>query len=291
MEDWGQLMLERLPDKAVGGRYKAIFTGSGTAAAGTQYLEQNTGFVFILESEVLAAGEGIIQSVGNDGESVLSPGTELFSQQNTGLDQLITISEVLTYPEDSESAEDYQADILERFRITPHGGSKGDYILWAKTITGINKAFPYTWPHTASVYLMQSRTVGNPTGAATGTQIAAVEAKYISEDVMASGEIRVETVQNRVYDITVEGLTDMSKAALVLPALKEYFYAKFPFISGVDNENTRTDRVTKAEILQTIYNAVFPASFSDAIIEVSGSQINDEYLPEGTIGSPEVDFD
>ena len=291
IEDWGFLYLQRYPNAAIGGRYKAIFTGTGTAAAGVQYIEQNTGFVFILEAEVSGAGEGIVQSVGNDGETLLNIDTELFAQQTTGLDQIIKISEILTYPQDSETVADYLAAVLEAIRITPHGGAKGDYIRWAKEITGIYKVFPYTRIDSGSIYLMQLRTDDNLTGAVTADQIAAVEAKYLTEDVMASGEIEVLNVLNRIYNITVEGLTDPTKESAVEDALKGYFDAKFPFISGVDNENTRTDRVTKAEIGNVIYQAVFPASFSDVLIEVAGNPVNDEYLPSGTIGTAEVDFD
>lgn len=291
LEDWGYLYLERYPDKAVGGRYSATFTGTGGASAGTQYVEQDTGFVYILESDVVAAGEGIVQSVGNDGETLLNIGAELFSQQNTELDDVITISEILTYPEDSETTENYRTDVVERVRITPHGGSKGDYILWSKKIDGIYKAFPYTTVNKASVYLMQLRTDDNLTGVATTTQIEDVETALDSVDVMASGEIEVLSVVNRIYDIEIQGLTDTTKQSDAEEGLKDYFDAKFPFISGIDNENTRTDRVTKAEILQSIYTAIFPASFSDATIEVNGVEINDEYLPDGTIGTAAVTYD
>lgn len=288
LEDWGNLFIERLPNQATGGRYKATFTGSGTAAAGTQYLEQDSGFVFILESEVSGAGEGIIQSVGNEGETLINVGTELFAQQNTGLDETITISEILTYPQDEETTEDYRADVVEAVRITPHGGAKGDYILWAKEADDIYKVFPYTEIDKGYLYLMQLRTDDNPTGEATLQNIEDVEDILVEKDIMASGEIIVQSVIVRTYDITVSGLTDSSKEDLIQPALDAYFEAKFPFISGTDDENTRTDRVTKAEILKTIYDAVFPASISDATIEVDGSEVNDEYLPQGNIGEAEV---
>ena len=291
LEDFGNLYLEREPDKAVGGRYSATFTGIGGAPAGTQYVQQDTGFVFILESNVAAAGEGIIQSVGNDGETLLNIGIELFSQQTTELDEIITISEILTYPQDSETTENYRDEVVERVRVTPHGGSKGDYVRWLKEVDGIYKVFPYTLVNIASNYLMQLRTDANPTGAATTTQIESAYTALDVQDVMASGDIEVLSIVNRIYNIEIQGLTNTAKQAVAIAALKDYFDAKFPFISGIDNENTRTDRVTKAEILQTVYTAIFPDSLADCYIEVHGVEVNDEYLPNGTIGTAEVTFD
>ena len=94
-------------------------TVGGVERAVTQYINQETGFVYILETDVLTAGEGTIQSVGNDGETVLSVGTELYAQQNTGLDDIITISSILTYPEAEETTESYRSDVVDAFRVTP----------------------------------------------------------------------------------------------------------------------------------------------------------------------------
>jgi hypothetical protein len=290
LEDWGNLMLERLPDPAVGGRYKATFTGTGTAAAGTQYINQDTGFVYILESNVSAAGDGIINSVGNEGESVLNVGDELYAQQNTGLDEIITINEILTYPEDEETTENYRNDVVEAFRITPHGGAKGDYILWAKEVSGVFKAFPYNSVNSAKLYIMMLRTDDNPDGTPTLDMIEAVEEKLVEKDVMASGEIIVESVTARTYAIEIQDLSDDLKKDAAEEALEDYFNAKYPYISGIDNENLRTDRITKAEILKEVYDAVFPASVSDVVITAGGSAVTDEYLPEGTIAKPEVTF-
>lgn len=291
LEEWGNLFMNRLPHSATGGRYKAIFTGTGTALAGIQYLEQNTGYIFILESDVLAAGEGIIQSVGNEGESVLSVGTELFAQQNTELDNIITISEILTYPEDEETSEEYRDDLIESVRITPHGGAKGDYILWSKEVDGVDKVFPYTKPNTAKIYIASERTDSNPDGEATLELIEDVEENLIDKDVMASGEIEVLSIAVKTYGIEIQGLTDELLEQDIIDAIDEYFRGKVPFVSAIDDEDLRLDRITKAEILKVAYDAVFPESISDVVITSGGSPVTDEYLPEGTYGKAEVTFD
>lgn len=291
LEDWGYLKLNRLPDKPVGGRYSATFTGTGTASAGTQYINQETGFVYILESDVLTAGEGTIQSVGNDGETVLSAGTELYAQQNTGLDDIITISSILTYPEDEETTESYRADVVDAFRVTPRGGAVGDYRIWSLEISGVFKAFPYTLvPTEGIVYIMAPRTDINPYGTVTLAKKNEVLAYLKNKEPMTTGEVFVFGMNLPEYAVEVVGLSDVTKQSLVLPALKEYFADKYPFIDGIDNEDLRTDRVTKVDIFKAVYDAVYPAGITDVIIKRSGLTITDEYLPMGSIGVPSVTF-
>jgi hypothetical protein len=117
-----------------------------------------------------------------------------------------------------------------------------------------------------------------------------IEDLLITKDVMASGEISVLPVVVRTYAIEIQGLSDEEKESDAETALKDYFDEKYPFISGIDNENLRTDRVTKADILKTVYDAIYPASVTDVVITAGGSPVIDEYLPEGTIGEAEVTF-
>jgi uncharacterized phage protein gp47/JayE len=258
------------------------------------YIDDVTGFVYLLQSAVVCTGTGIgtVKSVGNGVETVKYPGTVLYAERKTtGIEDEVTITAIVEAPEPEEDKEEYREKIVESFSTTPRGGAVGDYRVWSQEVAGIFRAFPYTLiPTEAIVYAMAARTDLDPYGIIDNAKKAEVLAYLKSKEPMTTGELYVFAMNLPQYDVDVVTLSDITKQSLVLPALQEYFSKKYPFIDGVDNEDLRTDRVTKADIFKVVYDAVYPAGVADVIVKRSGVVVTDEFLPTGSLGIPAVTF-
>ena len=294
LENWGKIKILRDPDPAVPGEYTITITGTGTVPAGTQYVDDLTGFVYLLQAEVICVvtAVGTVKSVGNAAETTKYPGTVLYSQTTIpGIDSEAVIAAIVTAPEPAEDSEDYREKTVESFSTTPRGGAAGDYRVWGLEVEGVFKVFPYTFiPTEGIVYIMAPRTDANPYGTADNALKAAVLNYLKLKEPMTTGELYVLSVKNPEYVVEVIGLSDVLKQPLVLPALQTYFSKKYPYIDGVDNEDLRTDRVTKADIFKVVYDAVYPAGVADITVTRSALEITDEFLPMGAIGVPSVTF-
>ena len=56
---------------------------------------------------------------------------------------------------DVEDIEEWRSRVLERYYWTPQGGADGDYIIWAKEVAGITRAWTYRhWMGTGTVGVM-----------------------------------------------------------------------------------------------------------------------------------------
>ncbi|MXC98354.1 baseplate J/gp47 family protein, partial [Escherichia coli] len=64
------------------------------------------------------------------------------------------VPDTLTGGFDTEDLETWRARVIERYYWTPQGGADGDYVVWAKEVPGITRAWTYrhwTGPATAGV--------------------------------------------------------------------------------------------------------------------------------------------
>ena len=295
LENWGRVKLRRDPFPAVPGEYEIEITGTGTIPAGTAYVDDVTEFVYLLIEDVVVDGTatGTVRSVGEGVELVKEIGTTLFTQQRVlGVEDEVTITAILTEPEPAETPEEYLEKILQSFATTPRGGAKGDYIVWGLEVAGTFRIYPYTGvtPNIGNIYVQSNRTEGNPNGIPDEDIVNAVFDYLEVREPMTTGELNVYPINIREYEIEVSGLTDPAKEDLVQPALEEFFRAKFPFISGIDDIDLRTDRITKAEIMKTVFDAVRPAGIADVTVRKSALVITDDTLEQGTIGIPVVSF-
>ncbi|HEN3355868.1 TPA: baseplate J/gp47 family protein, partial [Yersinia enterocolitica] len=56
---------------------------------------------------------------------------------------------------DVEPVDEWRARIIERWYYTPQGGADGDYIIWAKEVPGVTRAWTYRhWMGTGTVGVM-----------------------------------------------------------------------------------------------------------------------------------------
>lgn len=295
LENWGVVKIARQPYPATPGQYTITITGTGTVTAGTQYIDDVTEFVYVLQADVVCAGTGTgtVKAVGEGSETVLAVGSSLFAQQKfDGIEDEVIVATVAVEPVNAEDFEDYRDVIVGSFRTTPRGGAIGDYIVWALEVEGVFKVFPYvsSVPTEGLVYIQAPQTTLNPTGVADITLLTAVKAYLATKEPMTTGETYVYSVIERNYDINVIGLNDSAKEPAVETALEAYFASKYPFIDGVDDETLRTDRVTLADIYSVVYGAIGTASVYSITLTANGVPTTDEYLPAGNVGSVTVTF-
>ena len=115
--------------------------------AGKQFRGDSNGLLYSLQSTLevaggVASGDFLCLTAGALGNLV--NGLKLtILQPISGLDNQATVTATVTEGEDQESIEDYRARISEREKTPPQGGSLVDYILWAKEVAGITRAFAY----------------------------------------------------------------------------------------------------------------------------------------------------
>lgn len=121
-------------------------------AAGNEFTTQSeatiSGGVATVNVLAQVSGESQNPSV-SDVLSLLSP--------ISGVDTDATVSAIVTEAADTESDDDYRARLLAFIRQPPSGGAANDYILWAKSITGITRAWVhplYLGPGTVGVSIV-----------------------------------------------------------------------------------------------------------------------------------------
>lgn len=122
--------------KAVG---TVTFTGSETVPAGTQ-LQNEEGTVYVTTAES-AGGAAPIEAVeaGASGNSV--EGMELtFVSPVPGIASTAVAGE-LTGGVDAEDDESLRERLLERQKNPPKAGTKADYVMWAKQVPGVTRAW------------------------------------------------------------------------------------------------------------------------------------------------------
>ncbi|SER56745.1 Uncharacterized phage protein gp47/JayE [Faunimonas pinastri] len=82
-----------------------------------------------------------IRALDTGSESNLEAGASLsLSTAVAGVSSTATVV-ALTGGADAESDDDLRARVLERIQKPPHGGSASDYVLWAKSVTGVTRAW------------------------------------------------------------------------------------------------------------------------------------------------------
>ncbi|EFE2389479.1 hypothetical protein CJV57_004436 [Escherichia coli] len=65
------------------------------------------------------------------------------------------VADTLTGGFDTEELETWRARVIERYYWTPQGGADGDYVVWAKEVPGIARAWTYRhWMGTGTVGVM-----------------------------------------------------------------------------------------------------------------------------------------
>ena len=289
LESWGLIKLNRTKDPATGGIYELTVTGNGTVPAGTQYVNQTTGFVYLVQTTVVitVSGTVTVASAGAGTEVDLEIGTELYSVQVIpGIDNPAIVATETQEPTAGETIEQYRDEILQSFRITPRGGARGDYVIWGSEVAGVRKVYPYSGPGLGDItqYVQETKTVSNPQGEASPAIITAVDDNARDQQPMsATLGLTTTSIIRRGYIITITNLSDVTKQTQIASIIDDYFDEKEPFLDGVDIENQRKDIISRAELMARVQNAILPATIDDLTMVVGVTPVITENLPPGEI--------
>lgn len=285
LEAWARIKLDRGKNQATGGTYDLTVTGNGTVSAGVQYVNQVTGFVYLVQADTVITGSGTVEvkSVGTGSDVSLDVGTELFSVRTiTGIDNPATVASETTAPTDGESNEELKDTVVQAFRITPRGGARGDYVVWSDEVAGVRQGYPYSGNALNHVTLyIQSES--DPQGVTPSALLTAVETYINGVDPMTAGTLVVISTIPREYNVEVVNLSDASKQTTIETIIDNYFINKRPFVDGVDLQSERKDKIINSEVYAAVQNAILPATFDSLQLSYSGSDVDFEFLPEGTI--------
>ena len=129
----------------------AIGSGTATGTNGTSIpanteLQSSAGQVYTIDSEVTISGGSATVNFtaseagadGNDDAGI----TLTFVSPIDNIDSTVTVSSNGIYNgADEETDEAYRERILTRKRLPPHGGSRNDYVTWAKENSGVTRAW------------------------------------------------------------------------------------------------------------------------------------------------------
>lgn len=122
-------------------------TNGATIPAGTE-LQRADGALYTTDADAaIAAGTATVavtaSAAGSTGNA--DAGTALsFSSPIAGVNSQVTVAAGgLTAGTDQESDDSLRSRLAERIQQPPHGGSKNDYVAWAKEVAGVTRAWAY----------------------------------------------------------------------------------------------------------------------------------------------------
>lgn len=148
LERWGSIYgLERQPATFAELTIDVVFTGAGTVPAGTIY-QRSDGFTYTVDADIDALAAGTVQGLivadepgatGNlDIGNLVSLQSPIVNVQTDA-----TVSAIAVDGEDVETDESYRQRIVDRIQEPPAGGAVHDYIAWARSVSGVTRAWVF----------------------------------------------------------------------------------------------------------------------------------------------------
>lgn len=126
----------------------ATFTGTNGALMplGTEAQDDDGNIFETTAAATIASGTltvaWIAQVAGADGNLETGAPLTLVSPI-AGIDSEGTVGADFSNGTDVEETEDYRIRILDGFRVPPSGGGPGDYVTWAKEVSGVTRAWEF----------------------------------------------------------------------------------------------------------------------------------------------------
>jgi uncharacterized phage protein gp47/JayE len=220
-------------------------TTTGTLPPGTQFINNNTGQVYLTTTEkILSVGTLTLDLKAGEGGALgdLQIGDIInFVSPVPGLAETVEITLTSVDGEDIEDIEVYRRRVLDAYQKKPQGGASSDYEQWAEEAPNVINAYPYPGvkPSEVVVYIeVDNQTDGIPTA----PQLAAALA-YINFDPVTgratrrpvTAEVSTAAISRRVFDVKIVGLSpdNAENRAAIEATLTEYFLEKEMYILGL----------------------------------------------------------
>lgn len=281
----------------------ADFTGDtdGTIIpAGQQFRGNANGLLYSVKDALeIAAGivSGSVECLTSGEIGNLINGSILtILQPISGLDNQATISATIIEGEDQESIEDYRARIQEREKTPPQGGALIDYVIWAKEVEGITRAFawgnrevPAINPGYVYVYPLND---GEASRIPSGAKLTEVQ-EYIDDPARAPMQvviINVPAMTEKIIDIDVTALSPDTAAIRNAFAenVENYLLEREPqqFTDQLDPKNVISRSGIEAIYINSGAQSVTLTIDVDTVLTESHTLLFNELSILGTISNP-----
>lgn len=280
-------------------RVNAIVTGK-TLLAGTQLKSETTGLVYNvsvntgIESDTVEVPVYCTQAgiAGN-----LSAGETIKFVSPLGyIEQTATVTGTTAAGTDDEMEEHYRSRVKTGYGPQPQGGAITDYRAWAFDAPGVLQTYPYNDKYSPAgvlIYVAGDPRIYPDRIADRGLCVAVGEVCSFDPDtglarkpltaVLDPGRdgsyTNVRPVSVRGFSVSVTGVTGAVLAdfgSSLKSELEIYFGNREPFIRGSDDENARSDSVTRNDII-SVTNGVANSllgRFSTASVSSNGEEID-----------------
>lgn len=290
----GEIRLGRILTPAIAGEYSCTVTGSSGAIipASTTFksLDSSTspGKLFILDSSyTLITGVNTIslRSLEGGSDSRLEVDDQLqLTQPIASVDSYATVTNVDVTPIEGETIEEYRDEVLDSYRLEAQGGSRADFVLWSKAVSGIREAYPYVKigsPGEINLYLEANLAdsidgKGTPTAALLQDVYDAIE---LDERPMGVFDIFYKAITPLDVDIDIVNLSDPTLLTTIQTSIESHLFTVRPFIDGVDNINfANKGYLYTYEIAGIVRDTIGGTNSFDSItVTVSGTPITNSY--------------
>jgi uncharacterized phage protein gp47/JayE len=255
----------------------------------------NQGQVYILDSSYTLTGTSDLIEIRSTGAGVefnLNVGDNLtITEPVIGVNQTVTITEVLDQPKAGETVELYRQAILNAIQLEPQGGSKSDYRQWCTDAQGVRLVYPYVQDvNTGNISLFVEATIVDSTdGKGTPSTAILNEVRDVIEqdpDVTKPINERgrrpiqanpiVQAITLVPVTITISGLNDDSQSVkdLIETNIKDYLYNVRPFISGADLRRNKNDILYSGQVQSVVTDSLINGNFFNTLtLLVDGNQV------------------
>ena len=312
LERLGRIYLNRNPRPATPGVFKANVTGviGSMLRASLTYKSNeyalNAGKLFISDEEITlttSPQEIEIRSLGGGLDFNLNVGDNLtITEPILGVQNTITITEVVEQPRTSEDIEVYRQNILDSIQLEPQGGSKTDYRLWSADAQGVRKVYPYVKNDNAGEVVIYVEATKNDSIDYLGTPDATLlnevlevvtfdpdETKPINERGRSPIQaiVSTEAITLIPVDVTITGLLNTSPSieASIRSNLEAFLYDIRPYISGADLLRDKSDILYQGRLQSVVTDTLDNDNYFSSLqmfvggVEVLTSEFNLGNIP------------
>lgn len=306
LERQGRIYLNRNPRPATVGTFELIVTGeSGSVLRSGLTFKSNEnslspGQLYVLDLEYTMTGVNDVievRSLGAGSEFDLNDNDELtITEPVIGVNQLVTVNDVISQPKNGEDIEAYRQAILDAIQLEPQGGSKTDYRLWSSDAQGVKKVYPYVKngdAGTVQIYVESTDGNGVPSSGLLNEVEDVIEfdpdeSKPLNERGRRPIQATIEVLPVVLIpvSVTITGLSQDTPSirSAIQNNIELYLSSVRPYISGADLARNRNDILYEAR-LQSVATDVLENSnfFTGFSITVNGNSVSSYQFDLGNI--------
>lgn len=310
LERWGFIKLGRYPFQATAGEYTLQVTGSVGSVINSQvtFLSDDTslnpGQLYILDNAytIISVPDYInVRALTPGSVAKLNIGDTLTPTSPIALvNSPLSVYMEVTQPLDAESIDEYRAEVIQSFLLSPQGGAATDYRLWSQDAQGVANVYPYAATgYTNRVNLYVESNISDSTdgkGTPSGAMLAAEESVVNfnpneSLTTLQRGRRPITVIVNYLpvtiinVDIIIPSFIGLTtdKQTLIQSALTLYVNAIRPFVAAADILSNKNDTIDVNSIVSVILSAVPGASFAAPVLKINGVSMSTFQFIDGNI--------